>query len=372
MRSTLLRFFPPPAYLADLAAGVDISDRSVKYMALNYVHGTPGLTQYGELPLIPGIVEGGRVRDITALGEELKKIRATLGGDAVILSLPEERAYAFLLSVPPMARRDLRASIELQLENQIPVPAQSVIFDYDCIQERADGGYEVAVAAIAREDVNEYMSACAQAGLTPQAFEIEAHSVARALLPRSIRVKAGLPRVNSETVLIVDMGKTRTGLTVVVAGFVAFTSTVQGIGGEDITAIVQKSLNVSRDVAEQYKIERGLSRSKENRDVFYALIPMASVLKDEVLRRCEYWNVHERKARGGAGAPVSRIILTGGQSTLPGLDEYLAEHVGCPVELASPWRNVLYFKGGVPPIPFNESLGYTTAIGLALRGLHYD
>ena len=373
MRSTLLRFFPPPAYLANHAAGVDISDRSIKYIMLAYVNGVPCLKSYGEQPLTPGIVERGKVRDIAALGEELKKIRATLPVSAVVLALPEEHAYAFLLSIPPMARRDLRASIELQLENQIPVPAQSVIFDYDIIQERADGAYEVEVAAIAREDVSEYINACTHAGLMPQALEIEAHSVARALLPASPRSAAadeGESRTDIETALIVDMGRTRTGLTVVTAGFVAFTSTVQGIGGGDITTVVQKNLRISRDIAEQYKIERGLSRAKENRDLFYALIPIASVLKDEILKRCEYWNIHERKERGATGGPVSRIILTGGQSTLPGLDEYLAEHAGIPVELAAPWRNVPRFKGGVPPIPFNESLGYTTAIGLALRGLH--
>ena len=116
MRSTLLRFFPPPAYLANHAAGVDISDRSIKYIMLAYVNGVPCLKSYGEQPLTPGIVERGKVRDIAALGEELKKIRATLPVSAVVLALPEEHAYAFLLSIPPMARRDLRASIELQLE----------------------------------------------------------------------------------------------------------------------------------------------------------------------------------------------------------------------------------------------------------------
>lgn len=341
------------------ATGVDISDRSIKYVVLSHEYGSPHLLSYGESALTPGIVEGGRVRDVEQLSGALHQACEKLSRREIILSLPEERAYTFFLSIPKMPRKDIRASIELQLENQIPVPAQSVLFDYDLITERTDGAYDLVVSAISREDVNEYAHACQGALLTPNAFEIEAHAIARALL---------LPQVK-ETVLIIDMGKTRTGLIIVANNQVAFTSTVQGIGGEDITTVVQKSLKISRDTAEQYKIKRGLSRSQENRDVFYALIPMVSVLKDEIMRRREYWNVREREARGNTIEPISRIILTGGQSTLPGLDEYLSENLACPVEIVSPWLNVTHFDGGVPPVSLNESLGYTTAIGLALRGL---
>lgn len=359
LRSVILRFFPPPRFLVMPSAGVDISDRSIKYVLLSHEYGSPHLLGYGESVLTPGIVEGGKVRDVEQLTSVLQHICEKLTRKDIILSLPEERAYAFFLSVPKMSRRDIRASIGLQLENQIPVPAQSVLFDYELITERADGAYDLVVSAISREDVSEYLQACQSASLTPSAFEIEAHAIARALLRPEMK----------ETVLIVDMGKTRTGLIVVANGYVTFTSTVQGVGGEDITTAVQKSLKIPRDTAEQYKIGRGLSRSQENREVFFALIPMVSVLKDEIMRRREYWNVHERESHDGTVEPISRIILTGGQSTLPGLDEYLSENLACPVEIVSPWLNVTHFDGGVPPVSLNESLGYTTAIGLALRGL---
>lgn len=359
LRSAILRFFPPPLFFAMPAVGIDISDRSIKYMVLSSEYGSPHLVDYGESVLSPGIVEGGKVLDSSQLGKELQKVCKKLSGREIILALPEERAYAFSLTIPAMARRDIRTSIELQLENQIPVPAQGVLFDYDVIQERSDGGFGVVVSAISREDVEGYREACKGASLLPRAFEIEAHAIVRALLDCR----------TTETVLIVDMGKTRTGLIVSVNGNVAFTSTVQGVGGEDITTVVQKSLKVSRDIAEQYKIERGLSRSKENRDIFFALIPIVSVLKDEIMRRREYWNVHEGKSQDSTLEPINRIILTGGQATLPGFDEYLSENLGCPVDVVSPWLHITHFDDGIPPLSLNESLGYTTAIGLALRGL---
>jgi len=64
---------------------------------------------------------------------------------------------------------------------------------------------------------------------------------------------------------------------------------------------------------------------------------------------------------------LDKVILCGGQSTLPGLSEYLEIHLRHPVILGNPWLKVFPVGRAVPFLKFSEALRYSTAIGLALR-----
>ena len=78
---------------------------------------------------------------------------------------------------------------------------------------------------------------------------------------------------------------------------------------------------------------------------------------------------------GGAAPPfrrrVTRVLLTGGQATLPGLVQYLAGGLGLAVELGDVWTNILDARRVLPPIKFNDSFKYATALGLALRDFNH-
>jgi len=362
-RGILFRLFPPPAYILRRSAGIDISDRSVKVMTLVHHYGNESHGVYGEEALTPGTVEGGKVRDSAALTAAIKKLKDNLHLSAVSLSLPEEEAFLFTLSLPPMKEKEIRESILLQLENHIPIPATETAFDYDIVAEkpRVAGGREVSVSAIARAHVQSYTQAVIDAGLTPLALEVESHSLCRSVVPAEER----------GTVLVIDFGKTRAGVTVVSGGSVRYTATVPNVGGEDITKALEKELKVSREEAEKLKVTHGLSRKGENKAVFSALIALVSVLKDELVRHVGYWNT--RVERGEIlGGPITRAYLAGGQATLPGLAEYLSAHLGIAVSLGNPWVNVASVEEVLPDITRNDALRYATSIGLALRSIRPD
>jgi Tfp pilus assembly PilM family ATPase len=67
-----------------------------------------------------------------------------------------------------------------------------------------------------------------------------------------------------------------------------------------------------------------------------------------------------------------KIILSGQGSNLPGLVGFLASSLNTKVEIGNPWVNILKEEiKEVPDISFENSLGYTTALGLALKE-YYD
>ena len=70
------------------------------------------------------------------------------------------------------------------------------------------------------------------------------------------------------------------------------------------------------------------------------------------------------------GKTISKILLCGGGANLKGLPETLSSAVKIPVSVGNPWVNVLPNAiKEVPGLSFKESVSYSTAFGLALRGI---
>jgi Tfp pilus assembly PilM family ATPase len=70
---------------------------------------------------------------------------------------------------------------------------------------------------------------------------------------------------------------------------------------------------------------------------------------------------------------VGQILLSGGGSNLKGLANFLSSELKIPVELANPWVNILPKKiDKMPKSLLENPLSFTTALGLALRGVKYN
>lgn len=364
MTSTWLRrFVPPPKYLTFPAAGLDLSDRSLKFLSFKETAHGLALDAFGARTLPLDIVQAGEIKNKAALIEILKKIRDEWRLENVIVALPEEKAYIVRINLPKIAPAEERESIELQLEEHVPLPPAEVIFDYEPVAG-ARHGQTMVVSVLPRRLVADYEETLTAAGLRPLAFEIEAQAVARALVSP----------LEAATTLIVDFGKTRTSFFVVRRGQVLFTSTSAALGGDVITRTIQKNTGLSEAEAEKMKLEQGLlvpPAAGPGSDILPALVPMLSVLGDEINKLREFWQEHLKNSGTGEGE-LGRVLLCGGEAVLPGLTDYFSDQLDLPVELGNVWTNALDLERQVPALPFRHSLRYATTIGLALRSCHND
>ncbi len=92
------------------------------------------------------------------------------------------------------------------------------------------------------------------------------------------------------------------------------------------------------------------------------------MLKDEIVKHFTWWEGRRGDDRHLDRA-IEKVVVCGGQATLPGLIDYLNLNLPLPVELGNPWINIFAFDQYIPPINLNQSLRYTTSLGLALRGI---
>lgn len=359
---TFARWFPTPTMIFPRAAGIDISDASVKWLVLAPFRSRYRVETYGEIPIEAGVVVNGVVQDVGALAHALTETKKQLGGiDCAHAALPEEAAYVFEMHVPEGTDHDQAISmIEFGFEGRVPIAPGAAVFDFDVIQKHDDGvGEDIGVAVFSRELAESYVVAFDQADIQLLSLEIEARSIART-------ISSGVP--DEPITLLVDFGRARTGFAVLKHGIPIFTSTVE-VGGDIITRAVMEKLSLSEDDAQIFKNEQGLLADAGPKSAgVEALVGTASALADEVARHYHYWDTR-RNEKGERMTPVGRVVLVGGSANLNGLSDYIAGRVQAPTTVANIWQYVCNFDEYIPQLDSRESLQYATAVGLALRSL---
>ncbi len=358
-KNSLNRFFPIPNFLMASSFGIDISDKSIKFAEFLVVKTGIKVGRNGEKDIPDGVIQSGKIKDPKRLKEILQSLKKELNIKSARISLPEEQVYLFELMLSKDGLKSVRESIELALEEHIPVPAEEAIFDYEILNE-TDTSLELEVAAIQVNVLKEYLSVFGDAMIPVQSCELEAQAISRAVIKKG----------DKDTYMIVDFGHTRSGIFIVSQGVVVFTSTLD-VGGKSLVDVIQKSLNLGAEEAEKLKRENGLSRNTENKELFSILLNVVSVLRDEVDKHFIYWHTH--KDENGKDRPrIKKIILCLGESNLIGLSEYISVSMKIPVELANVWINIKDTSKYVPDIKSNKSLAYAAVFGLALGDFEYS
>jgi len=356
MKRLYNQYFPTPKYLAMNSCGIDISDQSIKYGELIMTTSGLRLSNYGKEKIPDGVVVSGKIEKENELVSILKKIKEKEKLHFVRVALPEEQMYLFTLSLPKTKDANLSDMVLLQIEEHIPLKAIDCTFNYDVISEDNES-ILVEVIAIANSILDGYLSVFEKAELVPTSFEIEAQAIARAVIPRE----------EENTIMIVDFGDARTGVSISKNGRVFLTTTLS-IGGIDLTNMIAKNFSISFDEAEKMKHEYGLNQIDKNPNIFGAILNGISVLRDELNKQYLYWGTHNTKK----DEQINHIILCGGDANLSGLAEYLELSMNIKVENANVWTNVLDTKNDVPEMSFEESLSYATVVGLSLGNYSYS
>lgn len=357
--SLLLRMFPIPEVLTPTSIGLDISDQSIKYVELLKKNNKIVVGTHGSFAIPPGVVLSGKIQDEKRLVELLSLFREKENANQVRVSLPEEQVYLFELRIPKADSDTISNTIELALEDHIPIKASETVFDYALIKENATH-LDLQVAAIPSMIAESYVDVFHRAGLIPVSLELEAQSIARVITPRDKKI----------TTLVIDFGETRTGISIAEAGLVRFTTTLE-IGGYMITKGIEKGLNVSFEEAEKKKRTIGLSKKDKNQELFSILLQNIAVLRDEVNKHYLYWHSHKDE-NGEEHSKIDSVLLVGGNANMPGLDAYLSATLHVPVTIANPWVNIFDLTKDIPSIESDKALAYATALGLALGSINYD
>lgn len=353
-----MALFPVPAYLSMPAVGLDVSEDAVRFIEL-VPHGRYfRVSRFATKNFPAGVVREGRIADKKKLQETIAQLAREHKLSFANIAVPEEQAYLVNMRLPKAAAADIRGAIEIHLEEYAPISGANAYFDFMRVEDprRNHDSLDVVVSALPKDAVEEYLTIFHDTGIIPKAFEFESQAMARAIIRRG----------DHGTYMIIDIGKMVTEICVKARGVVQFSASLD-VGGETLTKAIERALGVSTEEAEALKIEHGLLSGARSRQVHEAILPAVADLRSKLMRHYGYWQTHHGEKFGGS---IEHIYLSGGGANMKGLPEFFAHATDVGVSVANPWVNVAPPDEYIPPITASESLGFSAAIGLALRSLH--
>ncbi|HDH07572.1 MAG TPA: hypothetical protein ENG89_00945, partial [Candidatus Moranbacteria bacterium] len=103
---------------------------------------------------------------------------------------------------------------------------------------------------------------------------------------------------------------------------------------------------------------------EKNDPVFRAVQPVLENLASEIEKSMDFY------LSGLKYSPsIDNIIICGGGARTKGIIDYLSKRLNKEITLGNPWVN-LDIKDDALTIKKDESIQYSTAVGLALKGLY--
>ena len=372
----MFTIFKPKKYL-----GIDIGTSSIKLVELKKEGDKLVLNTYGELKVSENNA-GSNIgktdmshmseRQVSDMLRQLMVATKTSAKDAVF-SIPVFSSFITLMDLPLMSDKELENSIPFEAKKYIPVPVNEVQFSWSIVEKIAEKNsapqnplinptgplsasssankIQVLLVAVPNEVMVKYKNIAKSVGLNAS-FEIETFSIARSLIRKGVDDKG--------VVAIIDMGSKSTEICVVDDGLLRMSHNFE-TSGMNITRALSQGLNLSLEEAEDLKVKNGLKLSSSEKLAMDSIVPLIDMIIFEI----ERINISYQQR---SGRRFQRIILSGGTAKLPGLVDYISNHMGIAVSVANPFSKV-YFSpilgqmlGDIGPI-------FSASVGLAERNL---
>ena len=338
--------------------GLDISTTAIKLLELSKSGDRYRVESYAVEPLPPNSVVEKNISDVEAVGEAIKRAvkrsgtkathaAASVAGSAVITKV--------ITMSGGLSGTELENQIMLEADQYIPYPLEEVNLDFEVVGHSTENpeDYEVLLAASRSENVDVRVEAIELAGLKAQIIDVEAYAMENAFM----MLKEQMPDHGlDKTIAIVDVGATMTTLNVLHDLKTIYTRE-QVFGGKQLTEEIQRRYGLSYEEAGMAKRQGGLPDNYEPE----VLEPFKEAMAQQVTRSLQFFYSSSHYNS------IDHLVLAGGSSSIPGVDEMIQQSVGVPTTVANPFASMTVSPKIRAQVLSNDAPALMIACGLALR-----
>ena len=326
-------FFPTPRFLSFDLVSLDITPRYIRAMKLRE-------SKYGIIPDYYKEIKLKNKNELSSFGSKrdfsteafteivdvLKNLKKDFKSKFVVVSLPETNTYIYRTKLPAESIKTLIPAIRFNLEENVPLKADDVNFDYFIIDDDKKPGddIDIVISVFPKEIINVYTKTLKMAGLFPISFQSESVSLSRATVRKG----------DKDTYLLLRFLRDQVNVGVVEDGAVQYATIIH----TDVDKIVN-----------DYGSET------------------ASDLNESLNKTLIYWFTN--KQGGVQHKKIETALISGDYALSDGLREFLEKKLKINVEMANVWSNCFSLDDYVPKIKKGESLNYAVAVGLAIKGI---
>lgn len=279
---------------------------------------------------------------------KIRNLYSTIGGAQV----SAKEIYAIHLDDEEMS-----SAMLLEARKHIPLDGSQTFIDYQILGEHPKEANKVRVliAATTKKLFDSHVEMLRDLELRPGVVDIDQLAAINSYI-----IERELP--DEGVMIFLNLGARKTNLTVFGRSDIFFTRDIP-VAGHAFTEELVKKYSLDYPTAERIKIEQGLNPDLEDMEMekagssFRVAEKSALVrLGDEINRSLRYY------VKESGQSFYTQMILTGGSSSIKGLDEMLRNRFNLPVEIYDPLKSFDIASNG------NYGPQFAIAVGLALRG----
>lgn len=381
--------------------GIDIGTHSVKVVQLSKFGDGAKVDKAALFSLNPDVPDEQRIEGVIRV---MRTVASTFAAKKAVVAaaLPGEDTFIRYLRFPKMPADELRSSIELEADQNLPYDLSELSMDSVVLEEMSERGetiMKVLLVAAKNDIIGQTLEMFRTVGITPGMLGVTTLAIAD-----SFEANGGF--TPEETIALVNVGASSTNIHFCRDGVSNFTRDISR-AGRDLTGAIQKLMKVDYAEAERMKIEYGRSQfalpsgggmeppsidlesegaevvsldepaddsyedattepmspiGDDTSRIVNATRPALSRLIGEIRRSIDYYEkqLYEKN--------VDRLVLSGGSAVFPGLDQALADATGVPVEIVNPVQTFIVEESSpeVQDLMQNKAQ-FNVAVGLAAR-----
>lgn len=336
------------------SVGLSIGTSSIKLIELKKSGKNWKLLHFGIVQLPEDVVVEREIANNVAVAESIRtltsQIKLKTKNVCTALSGPSMIIKRMSLEVPNP--RELQEQVFWEAEQYLPFDVSEVVMDFQLLSRGKDNQTDVLLIAVKKSVLDLYMGCVQDAGLKPRVVDADYFALQNVF-------EANYAQNPNEAVALVDVGANATKVVVVHDGVPVYTKDCS-VGGRNLTAEIQRQLNLSYMDAESLKTS-GQAEGMPS-EVGELMHIMAENIASEIKRALDFYHA------SASGAPVSYALLSGGSARIPELSRIVEEVNRVPAQLMNPFTSINYDPAVFTP-DYIAAIGPIAAVpvGLAIR-----
>ncbi len=289
--------------------------------------GRATLVSYGEVPLPPGAVEDAVVVSGSAVSGAIRQLwkDAKFSSRDIVMGVGSSTTAVREIDVAFMPMQELRLSLPFQVQEMLPMPVDEAILDfYPGTQFDGPTGRMVRglLVAATKRAVSANVDVVEQAGLHPQIVDLNALALLRS---------AKVSQRSESVVATVDIGGSMTTVAIAAHGVPRLVRVIP-VGGRDVTSAVARQLNMPLTDAEGLK--RQIGASPQVPPEWALAVEAINEVNRSLVESIRNTFVYHQS--NNPGAPIDKVVLTGGGAQLVGLPQLLSNSARIAVTFGDP------------------------------------
>lgn len=312
----------------ETCVGLSIGSSSIKLVELRKAGKSWKLLHFGIVQLPADVIINREIVNAIAVSESIKTLisQLKLKTKSVCTSLSGTSMIIKRMNLEVPNIKELQDAVFWEAEQYLPFDVTEVVMDYHVLSRAKDNKTDVLLVAVKRAVLDSYTTSIEDAGLRPKIVDVDFFALQNIF-------EASYPMNPQEAVAIVDLGASAMKTVVVHGGIPVYTKDT-AIGGNNLTAEIQRQLNLSYADAETLKTGgQANGIPQEVNDLMHITSENFAI---EIKRALDFYNA------SSSGAPISYILLTGGGAKLPELSRIVEETSGLPTQLMNPFNAISY------------------------------